>query len=140
MRAGKELAMLGDAGATRESCSDGRARIVKKGLEDGMKPGLEPEVVAKEESLDPHDWAAMRKLGHRMVDEMMSHLETVRERPAWQPIPESVKQSLGSPVPLEPRSPEAVYEEFRRDVLPYPLGNIHPRFWGWVIGTGTPFG
>ncbi|MHA2306371.1 MAG: pyridoxal phosphate-dependent decarboxylase family protein, partial [Candidatus Hodarchaeales archaeon] len=23
---------------------------------------------------------------------------------------------------------------------PYPLGNIHPRFWGWVYGTGTPFG
>jgi glutamate/tyrosine decarboxylase-like PLP-dependent enzyme len=31
-----------------------------------------------------------------------------------------------------------VYEEFKRDVLPYPTGNIHPRFWGWVIGTGTP--
>jgi len=25
-------------------------------------------------------------------------------------------------------------------VLPHPMGNIHPRFWGWVIGTGTPFG
>ena len=25
-------------------------------------------------------------------------------------------------------------------MLPYPLGNIHPRFWGWVIGTGTPIG
>ena len=27
-----------------------------------------------------------------------------------------------------------------RDVLPYPTGNIHPRFWGWVMGTGTPTG
>jgi aromatic-L-amino-acid decarboxylase len=25
-------------------------------------------------------------------------------------------------------------------VLPYPTGNIHPRFWGWVMGTGTPAG
>jgi len=25
-------------------------------------------------------------------------------------------------------------------VLPYPAGNIHPRFWGWVIGTGTVSG
>ena len=40
----------------------------------------------------------------------------------------------------EPVDAEAVYEEFRRHVLPYPLGNIHPRFWGWVIGTGTPLG
>ena len=31
-----------------------------------------------------------------------------------------------------------VYEQFVRDVLPYPTGNIHPRFWGWVMGTGTP--
>jgi glutamate/tyrosine decarboxylase-like PLP-dependent enzyme len=31
-----------------------------------------------------------------------------------------------------------VYEQFVHDVLPYPPGNTHPRFWGWVIGTGTP--
>jgi len=24
--------------------------------------------------------------------------------------------------------------------LPYPIGNIHPRFWGWVFGTGTVMG
>ena len=93
-----------------------------------------------EASLDPSDWAAMRALGHRMVDDMMTYLERVRDRPTWQPIPERVKTALRAPLPIEPASPDAVYEEFRRDVLPYPLGNIHPRFWGWVIGTGTPFG
>jgi len=93
-----------------------------------------------EETLDPADWNAMRALGHRMVDEMMTYLETVRDRPAWQPIPDEVKAALRAPLPQEPRSPEAVYEDFRRLVLPYPLGNIHPRFWGWVIGTGTPLG
>jgi aromatic-L-amino-acid/L-tryptophan decarboxylase len=25
-------------------------------------------------------------------------------------------------------------------VLPYPLGNTHPRFWALVCGSGTPFG
>jgi aromatic-L-amino-acid/L-tryptophan decarboxylase len=25
-------------------------------------------------------------------------------------------------------------------VLPYPMGNIHPRFWGWILGTGTVMG
>ncbi|MGE5687917.1 MAG: pyridoxal phosphate-dependent decarboxylase family protein, partial [Gemmatimonadota bacterium] len=29
---------------------------------------------------------------------------------------------------------------FREQVLPHPMGNIHPRFWGWVMGTGTPLG
>ena len=31
-----------------------------------------------------------------------------------------------------------VYEQIREHVLPYPTGNIHPRFWSWVGGTGTP--
>jgi glutamate/tyrosine decarboxylase-like PLP-dependent enzyme len=33
-----------------------------------------------------------------------------------------------------------VYESFKSAVLPYPTGNIHPAFWGWVMGTGTPVG
>lgn len=101
---------------------------------------MTPEPPTSEETLDPSDWSAMRALGHRMVDEMMSYLETVRDRPAWQPMPEDIRAALRAPLPLEPRPAEAVYEDFRRLVLPYPLGNIHPRFWGWVIGTGTPLG
>ena len=106
-----------------------------------MKPSLARETrFVPEESLDPQDWSAMRALGHRMVDEVMTYLERVRERPVWQPIPEPVKQSLRAPLPLEPQGADAAYEDFRRDVLPHPMGNIHPRFWGWVIGTGTPLG
>jgi glutamate/tyrosine decarboxylase-like PLP-dependent enzyme len=43
-------------------------------------------------------------------------------------------------LPVEGKDAGAVYEDFRRDVFPHTMGNIHPRFWGWVIGTGTPFG
>jgi aromatic-L-amino-acid decarboxylase len=93
-----------------------------------------------EESLDPQDWGALRKLGYRMVDDMMDTLENIRERPAWQHAPDPVKDHFKQPVPLESQPPEQVYEEFLANVLPYPIGNIHPRFWGWVFGTGTPFG
>lgn len=82
----------------------------------------------------------MRALGHRMVDDMMTHLETVRDRPAWQPVPESAREHLRRPAPRAPEGADAAYAEFVEHVLPYPLGNIHPRFWGWVIGTGTPLG
>lgn len=95
---------------------------------------------SQEISLDPENWEALRALGHRMVDDMLKFLETVRERPVWQPIPDEVKAQLKQPIPHEGQGQEAVYEEFLRDILPYPMGNIHPRFWGWVIGTGTPFG
>lgn len=93
-----------------------------------------------EESLDPQDWQSIQALGHRMVDDMMTYLETVREGPVWKPIPDGVKASLREPLPLDPQDPEQVYNEFKENVLPYPMGNIHPRFWGWVIGTGTPLG
>ena len=35
---------------------------------------------------------------------------------------------------------EGTYEEFKETILPYPMGNIHPRFWGWYMGAGTVFG
>jgi aromatic-L-amino-acid decarboxylase len=35
---------------------------------------------------------------------------------------------------------EAAYTEFVERIRPYPNGNNHPRFWGWVQGTGTPLG
>src|SRR5213083_2437420 len=86
------------------------------------------------------DWEALRQLGHRMVDEMLEYLRTVRERPVWRPVPAEVRKRLAGegPAPRDPTPAARVYEEFKRDVLPYPTGNIHPRFWGWVIGTGTP--
>ena len=33
-----------------------------------------------------------------------------------------------------------VCDDFRRLVLPYATGNTHPRFFGWVHGSGTPGG
>ncbi len=91
-----------------------------------------------EETLDPSDWQAMRDLGHRMVDDMMGWLETARERPVWRPVPGEVKQALRKPLPQEGQGAEAAYRDFRELVLPYPMGSYHPRFWSWVIGTGTP--
>ena len=93
-----------------------------------------------EENLDPKDWKAMAALGHRMVDDMVAYLASVRDRPAWIHAPREVKEHFTRPLPMDPQAPEEVYEEFLQYVLPYPVGNIHPRFWGWVIGTGTVFG
>jgi len=97
-------------------------------------------IVPDEETLDPEDWEAMRALGHRMMDDMVDYLKTVRERPVWQHASDPVKANFRQPLPLDPQPPEAIYEEFKQTVLPYPIGNIHPRFWGWLSGTGTVFG
>lgn len=93
-----------------------------------------------EQSLDPGDWTRLRELGHRMIDDMFVYLENVRERPVWQPIPDDVKNSFADPLPMQPQGARSVYEEFRKNILPYPTGNIHPRFWSWVAGTGSAGG
>jgi aromatic-L-amino-acid decarboxylase len=93
-----------------------------------------------EETLDPEDWEAMRALAHRIMDEMLDYLRTVGERPVWRPVPDTVRESLRRPLPLEPEGAERAYEDFSRWVLPYPMGNLHPRFWAWVIGSGTVTG
>jgi aromatic-L-amino-acid decarboxylase len=89
-------------------------------------------------TLDPHDWEQFRQLGHRMIDDVVDSLRTVRDRPVWRPVPADVRARLREPVPTRPQPAEDVYEEFLRDIFPYPRGNVHPRFWGWVNGSGVP--
>lgn len=91
-----------------------------------------------EVSLDPSDWESVRKLGHRMVEDMVSYLQGLRDRPVWREIPDEVRKELDRPVPRVPEGAEKAYEDFLNYVQPYPHGNHHPRFWGWVNGTGMP--
>ena len=71
---------------------------------------------------------------------MIDYMAAVREQPTWQPVPDSVKAALRSALPREPQTLDSVYRDFTQNVLPYPTGNIHPRFFGWVHGSGNPAG
>jgi aromatic-L-amino-acid decarboxylase len=90
--------------------------------------------------LDPADWERFRRSAHRALDDALDYMRDIREQPAWQPVPEAVKERLREPMPQQPSAFEDVYREFTRTILPYSAGNIHPRFWGWVQGAGTPSG
>lgn len=96
-----------------------------------------------EETLDPvgpDGWSDFRKLAHRMVDDMLDYLSTLDEQPAWRPLPGSVRAAFKEPLPNRGEGAEAAYRDFLQLVRPYPNGNLHPRFWGWVQGNGTPLG
>ncbi|MFF7637536.1 pyridoxal phosphate-dependent decarboxylase family protein [Kitasatospora sp. NPDC008050] len=88
--------------------------------------------------LDPADWEEFRELGKRIIDDMVDYLAGVRDRPVWQPVPEAVRARLGTELPHTGTPMAAVYQEFCESILPYPRGNIHPRFWGWANGSGVP--
>ena len=87
--------------------------------------------------LDPADWPAFRDAAHRALDGMFDHLETIRDRPVWQPTPAPVRAALTAPLADAGEGIEAVIDQFDRLILPYATGNTHPRFMGWVHGGGT---
>ncbi len=90
-----------------------------------------------EETLDPDDWADVQGLSHRIIDDAVAYLRDVRDRPIWQEMPERVRAVFAAPLPRQPQALEEVYREVAQSVMPYPMGNIHPRFWSWYMGSSN---
>ena len=82
----------------------------------------------------------MRILGHSILDDAMDYMETLRDRPVWQHAPSHVKAHFEGPPPADPGAASDIYQEYLRYIRPYQLGNSHPRFWGWIAGSGTLMG
>ncbi len=87
-------------------------------------------------SLDPQDWPAFRAEAHKMLDAALDRLQAAADGPVWQPLPEDLKQRFTAPLP---RKGGAAFDTLAA-MLPYGVGNTHPRFFGWVHGAGTPTG
>lgn len=93
--------------------------------------------VVTQETLDPDDWTYIRRIAHRLVDDAVDHLRDVRQRPAWQEMPRDVRSRFREPLPNDPLPLEAVLAAVADDIMPYPMGNVHPRFWAWYMGSGN---
>lgn len=90
--------------------------------------------------LDPADWPAFRELAHEILDRALDLQQHVRDEPAWRPVPPELEPRYREGRPLEGIGERGAWEETLELVFPYRSGNIHPRFWGWVGGTGSPLG
>lgn len=90
-----------------------------------------------EETLDPGDWTDIETLSHRIVGDAVAYLRDVADEPVWREMPEEVRSFYATPAPKAPLPLGAVYDELRANLMPYPMGNIHPRFWAWYMGTGN---
>ncbi len=120
------------------------ARVSLSLMEERLDELKQLDFEAVEKTLDPSNeaaWRELRALGHRMLDGVFDHLEGRRAQPVWQKAPAETQSALATEaVPRTGQGAAAAYESFLRDVLPYGIGNTHPRFWGWVMGGGTPVG
>ncbi|MEO3416763.1 aspartate aminotransferase family protein [Roseovarius sp. CAU 1744] len=90
-----------------------------------------------EETLDPCDWDGLQGLAHQVIDDAIAHIRDVRDRPVWREMPEQVRKAFASPTPERPQPLPDVYRELQELLMPYPMGNIHPRFWMWFMGAGS---
>lgn len=89
------------------------------------------------ETLDPADWEAHRAVAHQMVDDAIDYIKDVRSRPVWQDMPPQVRRQFREGVPHDSTPLPEVYQQVMTEVLPYPMGNIHPRFWMWYMGASN---
>jgi aromatic-L-amino-acid decarboxylase len=94
---------------------------------------------SKEKTLDPENWAEMRALSHRIIDDMIDYLENIRNQP-FIPIIEEAKKALQTPLSKKGDGEEGVYNIFKEHIVPHSFMFTRPDLWGNVAGTGSPYG
>lgn len=90
-------------------------------------------------SLDPEDWSELRSQAHVLLDQSLDHLQNAHKGRVWTPLPEKMKTELSGDLPTTGLGYEQLTEKLA-SLLPYGVGNTHPRFFGWVHGAGSPGG
>ena len=82
-----------------------------------------------------------RCTAHQAVDLIADYLSTIRKRPVFTPMqPAERERLLGQELPSRGLSAAAILEAFRESILTRPMGNGHPRFFGWVNSPSAPIG
>jgi glutamate/tyrosine decarboxylase-like PLP-dependent enzyme len=87
-------------------------------------------------ALDPEQF---RRLGYRAVDLATEHLAGIRQRPVYQPMTMADRQDLlAMPLAEAPAVGDDLLDEIAARILTHPMGNGHPRFFGWVNSPPAP--
>lgn len=81
------------------------------------------------------------RLGRRLLSLVAPHA-TGRAEGSVQPRPPAshVRAIMDQALPEQGAEVDAIVDFIEQNILPYPLGNNHPRFFSRVIGAGAPIG
>ena len=93
-------------------------------------------------TIGPHiDTDTLRRMAHAAVDLAVDHLAGQPDRKVFEPMSADARRRLlDASLPEAGLDPQRVLELFRDAVLPHPMGNGHPRFFGWVNSPPAPLG
>lgn len=87
------------------------------------------------------DVEAFRRLGHRAVDIASDYLAGIAKEPVFRPLLPAERQALlDQPLPPDGIPADALLDQFCARILTHPMGNGHPRFFGWVNSPPDPVG
>src|SRR5216110_3379448 len=87
------------------------------------------------------DLEGFRALAHRAADLAADTMEGVARGPVFRPMsPEERGALLDIRLPERGQPVEAALEFAREKILSHPMGNGHPRFFGWVNSPPAPAG
>lgn len=74
-----------------------------------------------------------RRLGYQAVDMAAAYLSGLPGGAVFRRMTEEQRQALTQmPMPPSPIAGEEILQIISERILPYPMGNGHPRFFGWV--------
>src|SRR5579871_4625508 len=79
------------------------------------------------------DEKTFTQLGYQVIDQTALYLNGIRERPVWQPMPDEVHRAIREQeLPMEGQSFEKTLAFIQHLIMPFPQGNGHPCFAGWI--------
>ena len=83
--------------------------------------------------------ADIRRVGSEVAEWVAQYLTALPTKPVFSPVPPGLASSmLNSPMPANGESADEILRLFATEVGPYPFGNGHPRFYGWVNSPPSP--
>jgi glutamate/tyrosine decarboxylase-like PLP-dependent enzyme len=81
----------------------------------------------------------VRRLGRLATDAVAEHREKLESRPVFGKVGRDASL-FEEPLPRDPQPFDEVLAFVREHVLPFPFGNSHPRFFGFINATADPVG
>ena len=52
-------------------------------------------------------------------------------------MPDGVRSFFSSPAPQKPEPLADIVLQISENLMPYAMGNVHPRFWAWYMGSSN---
>ncbi len=90
------------------------------------------------DGLDPVNWDEFSAFLSRFVEDEYKELGESLHSSVWQPLSKDSRDFLQhDSLPVEGLDISRVVDSYRQHIRPYRAGNTHPRFFGWVQGSGT---